>query len=254
MLPRLPIPLGVEWNMRKSPRFSTVTQRPVSGGRPVSYSVTDLPSWEWELSWSVLRDQGVFESNSQSELQPHFFALQDFYCAMNGSNGRFIFDPAAVSPQMDDCYVPYQLQTPPASEPGPGAPPGNTLVNGYSGVGTGIQTAFQLFRTTRSTGQLEPAEAIDCLSAICSQYASPPGGPFNVYVNGVLQSPFSYALTQFPLVVTFSEPPAVGAIISWSGIFAYVAKFMDDKIDFNEWSFRLWELQSLKIEQVPLGY
>lgn len=236
--------------MRKTPRFSTVTQRPVSGGRPVSYSVTDLPSWEWELSWSVLRDQGVFEDNSQSQLKPDFFALQDFYLAMNGSNGRFVFDPAAVSPQMDDLYVPYRLVTPAAL----GATPTNTLVNGYSGLGTGTQTAFQLYRTTRSTGQLEPAEAIDCLSAICSAQAQPPGGPFNVYVNNALQIPTSYTVSQFPLIVTFNVAPPNGAIISWTGIFSYCAKFSEDKIDFNEWSFRLWELQSLKMEQVPLGF
>ena len=240
--------------MRKSPRFSTVTQRPVSGGRPVSFSNTDLPSFEWELNWSVLRDQGVFESNNQSILEPYFFALQDFYLAMNGSNGRFIFDPAAVSPQMDDCFVPWQLQTPPTSEPGPGGPLANTLVNGYSGLGTGTQTAFQLFRTTRATGQLEPAEAVDCLSAICSKFASPPGGPFNVYVNGVLQDPSTYTVTQLPLIVTFNTAPANGAIISWTGIYAYVAKFQEDKVDFNQWSYRLWELQSLKLEQVCLGF
>jgi hypothetical protein len=249
-LPSLPIPLGVSWAMRKSPRFSTVTQRPVSGARPVSFSTSYLPSWEWELNWSILRDQGVFESNHQSLMQPYFFALQDFYVTMNGSNGRYVFDPAANSPQLDDCFVPWQIQNLPVLS----ALTDNTMVNGYSGVGTGVQTDFQLFRSTRSTGTLQPAEAIDCLSAICSQFASPPGGPFNVYVDNVIVDPSQYSYSQYPLMVTFVNPPAVGAIISWTGIFAYVAKFKDDKIDFSQWSERLWDLQSLVIEQVPLGY
>lgn len=246
MLPTLPLSIGVTWNARATPRFSTVTQYPTSGQRPVSFSTSPYPSWEWELSWDILRDQGLFEINDASVFLPDYHALRDFYLSMNGSNGRFIYDPAARG--LEDCFITQLLQNPAANNR-----PTNTLVNGYSGPGDGVQTVFQLYRTSRVTGNLLPVEPIDALSAICSQFAEPPGGPFNVYVNNELVDPSRYSYTRFPLEVTFVDPPAVGAIVSWTGIYAYVVKFQEDKIDFNEWSERLWEMKSLKIEQVPLG-
>lgn len=241
-LPTLPIPLGVTYPMKKTPRFSTVTQNPVSGLRPVSYSGQQFPTWGWELEWEVLRDQGLDPSNannSNSTLKPDFFTLQDFYLSMNGSNGRFIFDPNAVfcgplSVPLEDTYV-------------TGATSG-TLVNGFSGIGNGVQTSFQLYRSSSVTGTLKFVEAIDTFSSYVP--AGQPSTP-QIYINGSLQSSSTYSVSTLPAVVTFHSAPANGAVISWSGYFAYCAQFDEDSIEFEQFMMQLWDLQSLKLAQAP---
>lgn len=244
-LPTLPIPPGVEWESHKSPRFNTVTQHPVSGARPVSFSVSQFPSWEWDLSWSVLRDQGLWPEsedvpagvNNANDLKPDFFALQDFFLAMNGSNGRFIYDPAANPVPLEDTYI-----TPIIA---------GTLVNGYSGTTNGTQTVFQLYRTSKVTGSLVPVEAIDALSAISSDVGI---NPFALYLDGALVNSSLYTLSQYPLQVTFGTAPSAGKALSWNGNYAYVAKFLDDTLDFDQFVQNLYSLQSCKLEQVPLGF
>ena len=230
------------WSVTKTPRFSTVTQRPVSGARPVSFSVSPYPSWEWELNWEILRDQGLAEENSASLLKPDLFALQDFFLAMNGANGRFVYDPAAndvaLNVPLEDTFVTQNTS--------------GTLVNGYSGTADGTETVFQLYRTSRITGSLMPAEPIDALSVITSSPLL--STSFALYGNGALIPAAHYTLSQYPLQVTFGTPPVSGTAISWFGYFAYVVKFSDDSLDLEQFMFNLWKCQSLKIEQVPLGW
>ena len=238
LLPTLPLTRGVTWGIRKSSRFSTVTQNPVSGARPVSFSVSPYPSWEWELPWEHIRDQDLQTVNDFAGApEPDFFLVQDFYLTMNGSNGRFIFDPAANIPKLDDCFI---------SQTVPG-----TLVNGYSGVTDGLATVYQLYRSSRANGTLTIVEPIDVLSAVTFSLGIT---PFGLYLNGTLVPPANYTLSQYPLQVTFGVAPAAGQTLSWTGVYAYVAKFLEDKQDLNQFLYQLYEIQAMKIEQVPLGF
>jgi hypothetical protein len=245
-LPVLPLPNGVEWDSHKSPRFNTVTQNPVSGARPVSFSVSQFPSWAWELSFEVLRDQGLWPAtgdvpageNSSSDLKPDLFALQDFYLVMNGANGRFVYDPAANVIPLEDTFVTNVIV--------------GTLVNGYSGTTNGTEAIFQLYRTSKVTGSLVPVEAIDALSAMSMGIGSP--NPFALYLDNVLVDPSLYTLSQYPLQVTFGTPPAAGKALAWNGNAAYVVKFAEDSLDFSQFVEHLWDLQSLRLEQVCLGF
>jgi hypothetical protein len=246
----MPIPPGVAWDSGKSARFATTTQHPVSGARPVSFSVSPYPSWEWELNWEKIRDQGLDPSNANNvaaSLSPDFFALQDFYLAMNGSNGRFIYDPAANNSAftsggeavpLEDTYVT--------------AVTAGTLVNGYSGLTDGINTQYQLYRTSRITGADLPVEAIDAISSLSTPVTG--AVPFKLFLNGTLVPSANYTLNQYPCSVTFGVAPAGGQALCWQGYFAYVAKFLDDRMDLRQFMKNLWELQSLKLEQVPLGF
>lgn len=203
----------------------------------MSFSVQQFPSWEWDLNWEFLRDQGLDEVNDASTLTPDLFALQDFFLAMNGSNGRFIYDPAANVIPLEDTYI-TQVTS-------------GTLVNGYSGMTAGVETVFQLYRTSNVTGSAVPVEAIDALSSISGSGGS---NPFHLYLNGTLVNPSLYTLSEYPLQVTFAAYPTAGQVLSWSGNFAYVAKFLDDTLDFNQFVQNLYELQTCKVEQVPLGF
>ena len=218
----------------------------MSGARPVSFSVSPFPSWEWDLSWSVLRDQGLWPEsedvpagvNDANELKPDFAALETFFLSMNGSNGRFVYDPAANVVPLEDTYI-----TPVIA---------GTLVNGYSGTTNGTETVFQLYRTSKVTGSLIPVEAIDALSANSIGIGSP--NPFGLYLDGVLVSDSLYTLSQYPLQVTFGSAPAAGKALSWNGNYSYVAKFLDDTLNFDQFVQNLYSLQTCKVEQVPLGF
>lgn len=163
--------------------------------------------------------------------------IQDFFLAMNGANGRFIYDPAANVIPIEDTFI---TQT-----------TAGTLVNGYSGTTDGAQNIFQMYRSSKASGQLIPAEAIDALSAVSSPFQP---YEFKVYLDETLVSGTDYTFAQYPLQVTFTSPPTAGQVLSWTGKYAYVAKFLDDRIDLNQFMQNLWDLQSLKLEQVPLGF
>jgi hypothetical protein len=189
------------------------------------------------LNWEFIRDQELADVNDATTLKPDLFALRDFFLAMNGSNGRFIYDPAANVIPLEDTFV-TQVTS-------------GTLVNGQSGTTAGSETVFQLYRTSNVTGASIPVEAIDALSSISGVSGS---NPFHLYLNGSPVSPSLYTLSQYPLQVTFHTAPTPGQIISWLGNYAYVAKFLDDTLDFNQFVEFLYELQSCKLEQVPLGF
>lgn len=236
LLPTLPLTVGLTWGLHKIQRFATVTQTPASGARPVSFSVSPYPSWEWELVWEFIRDQGLQTSNVPP--QPDLSLITDFYAGMNGSNGRFVFDPSANSPDLDDNFVSANMS--------------GTMVNGYSGLTDGLANVFQLYRSSRATGTLIPVEPIDVLSSVTTAVGSPT--PFQLYLNGTLVPSANYTISNYPLQVTFASTPASGQAISWTGVYAYVAKFQEDKLDLNQFAYRLYEIQSCKLEQVPLGY
>lgn len=73
-----------------------------------------------------------------------------------------------------------------------------------------------------------------------------------VYVNGSIVSAGSYTLSNFPGVITFNSPLAVGSVLAWEGNFNYVAHFLEDTNDFEEFLFQLWDLKTLKLESVQL--
>ncbi len=102
------------------------------------------------------------------------------------------------------------------------------------GVGDGEQTAFQLTRAFGFHGSfsfVEPVENIKTLTAI--------------RMNGTtLSAPNDYAISSTGLV-TFTVPPAVGAVLTWSGTFYFRCRFGEDTADFARTLPNLWELREL---------
>ncbi|MBF0460589.1 MAG: DUF2460 domain-containing protein [Magnetococcales bacterium] len=108
------------------------------------------------------------------------------------------------------------------------------------GVGDGVQTAFQLTRAFGFHGSFsftEPVENIKTLTII--------------RVNGVaLSAPGDYAISATGLV-TFTAPPVVGAVITWSGAFYFRCRFGEDTADFARTLPNLWELRELTFIGAP---
>lgn len=114
VFPSLP---GLKWGRRKTPHFSTIVRRAVTG-REVRAARMSYPLWDFVLGYEVLR------AGAEAELQ----TLVDFFCARKGSFDSFLYtDPS-------DCVVSGQ----------------------QFGTGDGVTTQFQLVRSLAALGFLEP--------------------------------------------------------------------------------------------------
>lgn len=101
-------------------------------------------------------------------------------------------------------------------------PSDNAVTDQSFGTGNGVQPSFQLTRPYG--GFTEPVQNVNMLT--------------NLKVNGMVVS--NYAVSGTGLV-TFAAPPS-GAL-TWSGTFYYRCRFTMDSAEFNQFLYRLWELQ-----------
>lgn len=117
-------------------------------------------------------------------------------------------------------------------------PEDNAVVNQGFGVGVAGQTQFQLVRSYG--GYVEPVLAPQLVVHGMT-------GP-SIMVNGVVQTT-GYTVGEDGLV-TFSSAPAAGALLSWSGIYYWRCRFLQDSADFERFLYQLWALK--KIELITL--
>lgn len=75
------------------------------------------------------------------------------------------------------------------------------------------------------------------------------GGPI-VTVNGVFVDPATYGVNGQTGIITFNAAPASGAVLRWSGWFAYICRFLDDIQDFEQFMQNLWTIKSVKFQSV----
>jgi uncharacterized protein (TIGR02217 family) len=111
-------------------------------------------------------------------------------------------------------------------------PDDNAVANQAIGTGNGTATAFTLARTLG--GFLEPVGWVTTLSS--------------VYLNGMQQTS-GFSLTP-PNTLTFTSAPGSGVIVSASFSYAFNCRFLDDRMDFEEFMSALWKLDSMKFRSV----
>ena len=73
------------------------------------------------------------------------------------------------------------------------------------------------------------------------------GGP-SISAAGVYLDPTGYAIANG--AVTFTTAPPSGATLTWSGYFAFLCRFLDDSVDFEQFMQNLWGVKSLKFQNV----
>lgn len=127
------------WSVNKSPKFSTTTQKSVSGRQ--SRVLNQLyPIWTWTLTYEVLRDSFDIRSDSPgpaaglNELR----SLMGFWLAQRGSLGKFLFEDFSD----------------------------NTTSGESLGTGDSVTTQFQLLRTLGEYGFAEPITAPNDVMAV----------------------------------------------------------------------------------------
>jgi len=105
---------------------------------------------------------------------------------------------------------------------GSGAPVGETF-----GVGDGATTTFQLIRAINSF--TEPVYAV--FQPIIFDNGAWVASGFTIGESGS---------------ITFSAPPASGAVLQWAGYFYFGCRFAQDDLSFEQIVTQLWAGKSLK--------
>lgn len=105
----------------------------------------------------------------------------------------------------------------------------------YIGTGNASTAVFQLQRTMGANlpggGFSEPVQAPNLVRA--------------VYFNGITQDPAAYSVDANGGLVTFATPPGSGLIITADFTYYFRCRFIDDKYDFENFMYRLWQLKKL---------
>lgn len=99
------------------------------------------------------------------------------------------------------------------------------------GVGDGVTTSFVLGRAIG--GYYEPVSYVTAVSTLT--VAGAPTAAFTLTA---------------PNLVTFSTPPAAGAVLAWTGTFAFQCRFLDDTLDFEEIMSGAWQSKSVKFRSI----
>jgi uncharacterized protein (TIGR02217 family) len=103
------------------------------------------------------------------------------------------------------------------------------------GIGDASTTVFQLQRAMGTSlaggGFLEPMDAPNVVSAI--------------YFDGITQAPATYSVDPTTGLVTFGFAPGSGLIITADFTYYFRCRFVDDKYDFENFMYRLWQLKKL---------
>jgi uncharacterized protein (TIGR02217 family) len=111
-------------------------------------------------------------------------------------------------------------------------PDDNSVTGQVFATGDGSTTSFLVMRSLGNF--LEPVGWVTTLS--------------NVYLNGVRQGS-GYSLTT-PNTLSFTSAPGNGVTISADFSYAFNCRFLDDKMDFEEFMANLWRLDSMKFRSV----
>ena len=203
---------GLGWSVSKAPRFATRIQRAISG-RELRVLDQPNPTWSWTLTYAMLRDEHDNRGASGPGIgYDELRTLMGFFLQQQGAFQPFLYDDPT-----DDRALAQAI-----------------------GTGDGGTTVFQLVRTMGmslpGSGFAEPITAPNVLSAI--------------YFDGVVQSPSGYSLAPTTGLVTFTNPPPSGQIVTADFTYYFLVRFADDGADFENFLYQLWALKQVKFQSV----
>jgi len=181
---------GRGWDLVQRPRFNTNIQSAVTGSETrVAYM--SYPVYDMTLVYNFLRAAAGY-----AELQNIF----DFFLARQGAFDNFLF-----SNWWDNQAT---LQS--------------------FGTGDGTTVAFQLKRSLKDSGFLEPVMNLNGAPAIQD--------------NGSTVNPANYSVGATG-VVTFTTAPVNAHALTWTGAYYYRCRFKDDLQDYKNFMNQVWDLK-----------
>lgn len=113
-------------------------------------------------------------------------------------------------------------------------PEQNTVTNGQFGTGTGSVSHFQLLRSI--SGFAEPVLAPLSVTA--------------VRLGGLTLATSSYSVDPLTGVVTFTSPPAAGAVLTADFTYAFRCRFLADQAEFAQFAYQLYALRRIEFQSI----
>lgn len=196
----------------KTPTYRTLVQMPVSMRGEIRASLQPYPIWMIEYVVNYARGA---EQISNSVYQ----FLIGFIMSMGGQFSDFLY--------LD--------------------PNDNTVINALVAIGDGATTGFQL---TRPIGM--GIDIVQNIMTVASYTPPDPYQPFALFVNETAQTEGTDYTMGYAGFLTFTAPPANGAIITWTGSYYYRLRFDEDSMEFLQDFQQIWNVQSIKLKSVIL--
>jgi len=223
-LPLFPTFRYANWASHKNQNWSNIVNRSTSGGRLSVPLWPNNPLWSWEWQYEVVLNDpkklSFTTAPNNNTLYSDLQILEAFYFMQRGMGNLFIYQPPD-SVQVDtvlgtgvDTNNNIELVHPIGAVPDPSA--GLTVINESVQELNGVNVTVKVAGTPTSSWTLLNA-------------ATTP--PYEGYV------------------IHFSSPPGVGTITS-SFTYYYRCAFSEDMQDYEQFAILLYQLQSLKYEQV----
>src|SRR6185437_15140286 len=228
-IPQFPTLPGLTYPVKRSPLVQTV-RLAAQSGRRFAQPLWPYPLYQYEIDISVLRSSAAY-----SEFQ-NFLGFWNTVMTTPGQ--LFIW----VDP--DD----------------------GTVSNQYIGTGDGSRTQWQAMRTMG--GFIEPVTAVlQNNEPIASIFdcGTLPGSTSSTTDNGTLPGATSSTVDNGGITLThfyvngtevdvtifnggslvFTNPPANGSTITWTGIYGWLCQFDDDSTEIDLFMYQLYQLQKL---------
>lgn len=212
LFPKLP---GLKWDVMRGTSFSTTVYEALSGAER-RFGHRTLPKYRTGFSYEFLRNH---EPLAEVE------TLLAFFEDRMGAADSFLYHDAFLG----------------------------GVSNLQFGTGDGTTTDFQLVRRFGNRNQVihnpDPSLAIgrvffptegnevefwpepDGVWPLAEEYEPPEGG-WELLPNGI---------------VSFAVPPPAGKRLLWSGRYYYRARFADDKLDYSEFCYRIFNQQKVEL-------
>jgi uncharacterized protein (TIGR02217 family) len=212
---------GLTWDIKPVPTWSTVVQKSKNRARTALLN-DPYPLWTFELSYEFLRGPAYPQPQPPASTNnPQGYSELDqivgFYNQMRGSFDNFLLDLGQLTQR-----------------------PGESTVRGVQiGTGDGTTTTFYLQR--EYGGFMDEVQN--------------PVGPVFITVNGVL-SPGTGSIPAWTPgangAINFTAAPALNAVITADFHWRFRCCFAEDSLGLEGFMYQLYELQSLKLEEVKL--
>lgn len=275
---------GLSWSVHKKPQFNTKVADHVSG-HEVRAAFYQYPLWEFNLTFEYLPNRDG--AKDLEELMGFFLQRQGQYDAFlfhdandyravaqpvgigDGGTVRwqvartlggftevigqfdleeaFGFTTADVTPAADTIDVPEHGL---ATGYGPVQLTGATLPAGLA-----LATNYWIIAAGANAVKLALSPALAAAGTAVNITGTGSGGPFvasnsvAIYDNGTEVDPDDYTITA-PNIVEFDVAPVDTHVITWSGRYFFVCRFIDDIQDYENFMYNLWTLQECNIKSV----
>jgi hypothetical protein len=226
--PTLPCLPGLTWSRHKMPGFKTRVAAS-SSGREVRAPLMANPLYEFDAVYSGLSSSTTLYAGLGGQSQQ---TLMAFFADMLGQYGTFLYsDPT-------DHIATFQP----------------------IGIGDGVTKTFTLTRTLPGGSLAEPVGWVLSLDKVyfggvgygvaaladAAGNALTDGSGNTLTVNQV----DAYAYLVPPNQITFLVAPPASLSLAVDISFAYVCRFLDDQMDFEEFMSSLWKLDSMKFRSL----